>query len=99
MSLWGFVQQRQQKGPAIPHSCNCPPLYTSAFFLQHSCLLRLIETLTQTFSQHGQVLGSTAYVVARININLHLPLPRFHHFLPAISALGLFTRPEERDLA
>ena len=61
--------------------------------------LRLIEALTQTLGQHGEVLGSAAYVVARIYINLHLSLLRFHHFLPPIGAPWLFTGPEERDLA
>ncbi len=46
--------------------------------------LRPIEAPAQTFSQYGEILGSTAYVVARIDINLYLSFLRFNHFLPSI---------------
>src|SRR5579859_2077410 len=61
--------------------------------------LRPIEAPTQTFSQHGEVLGPAAYVVARIDISLYLSFLGFHHFLPPIGACGFLTRPEESDLA
>src|SRR6266516_2477556 len=44
--------------------------------------LRLVETRTQTFSKHGEILGSTGYIVARNTKYLHLSFFRFNHFPP-----------------
>jgi hypothetical protein len=63
--------------------------------------LRLAQTLTQTFSQHGEMFGPTGYVVARNDMDLHLIRLSFsfNQSTPFLSAMRLFFSPKERDPA